>query len=269
MALDGVGEAGGIVVGQQRHVLASEHSVLIEVLAAGNAGVAEASQRGAERAALGCELCVEVGVARGTKRETFFLAIDDETYGDALHAPGAETGLDFFPEDRRQRVAVEPIENAAALLGAYQVVVDIVRLRDRLLDGLLRNLVKDNPLDRDLRLEHFEEVPADRLPFAIGVGREHHFGRAFQRGPQLRDVLPFVVGHDVIRLEVAVGVDADPSPLLLLDLFGHLARRVRKIANVSKTRLHAISIAEKSLERTRLRRRFHDYKGLCHSPASP
>jgi hypothetical protein len=64
-------------------------------------------------------------------------------------------------------------------------------------------------------------VPADRLAFAIGVGREHHLGRAFQRPSQLCDVLAFVVGHDVIRFEVAVGVDADPSPLLLLDLFGY------------------------------------------------
>jgi hypothetical protein len=171
MALDDVGEPCGVVVGKQRDVLAGEHTVLIEVLAAGDAGVAEACQRRAERAALRGELYGEVGVARRPKRETFFLAIDDEAYGDALHAAGAQAGLDFLPEDRRQRIAVEAIENAAALLGAYQVVVDVVRLRDRLLDGLLRNLVKDDALDRDLRPEHLEEVPADRLAFAIGRSR--------------------------------------------------------------------------------------------------
>src|SRR6267154_2746848 len=72
---------------------------------------------------LGRELRLEIGITRRAKREALLLAIDDEPDGDALHAAGAQTGLDLFPQDRRKRVAVEPIQNAAALLRADQIVV--------------------------------------------------------------------------------------------------------------------------------------------------
>ena len=81
------------------------------------------------------------------------------------------------------------------------------------------------------------QVPADRLAFAVRVGREQHFGGVLQRRLQLRDVLPLVVGNDVVRLEVAVGVDAEPSPLLLLDLFGHSLGRLGQVADVAEARL--------------------------------
>jgi len=36
----------------------------------------------------------------------------------------------------------------------------------------------------------------------------------------MRDLLLFIVGNDVVRLEVAVDIDAQPSPFLFLDLLG-------------------------------------------------
>ena len=66
----------------------------------------------------------EVPVDAGAERAPLFLALDDEPHGHALHAAGAQAGLHLLPEHRRQRVAVEPIEDAAALLGADEVLVD-------------------------------------------------------------------------------------------------------------------------------------------------
>ena len=74
----------------------------------------------------------EIPVGRGAERQALLFAIDDQPDGDALHAAGAQAGLDLLPQHRRQRVAVEPIEDAAALLRADQVLVDVVRV----LDGL-------------------------------------------------------------------------------------------------------------------------------------
>ena len=65
-------------------------------------------------------------------------------------------------------------------------------------------------------------MPADRLAFAIRVGREQHSGGALERRPQRLHVFALVVRNHVIGLEVAVGVDADASPLLLADLVGDL-----------------------------------------------
>ena len=62
-----------------------------------------------------------------------FFPLDDQANGDALHAAGAETGLHLLPQHRRQRVAVQAVEDAAALLRAHQVLVDVfVRLAQRL-----------------------------------------------------------------------------------------------------------------------------------------
>ena len=119
------------------------------------------------------KLRVEIRVARRAEREPLLFAIDDQPDGDALDAAGAQAGLDLLPQHRRQRVAVEAIEDAAAFLRAHQVVVDVVRLLDRLVDGLLGDLVEDDPLDRNLRLQHLEQVPADRLALAVGVGGQH------------------------------------------------------------------------------------------------
>src|SRR6185503_18551340 len=112
-------------------------------LPAGDADVANAGQRRAKGAPLGRELRVEVRIAGGTEREPFLLAIDNQPHRDALHAPGAQSGLDLLPQHRRERVSVETIKDAAAFLRTSEVVVDIVRFAHRLIDRLLRNLVED------------------------------------------------------------------------------------------------------------------------------
>ncbi len=250
---------------EQAHVLAGERAFRVEVLAGGDARVTDFDERRDELASFAGQRRFEIPVRRGAEREPLFLAIDDQPHGHALHAARAQPGLHFLPEHRRQRVAVEPIENAAALLRAHEVLVDILRVGHRVLDRPLRDLVKDDALDRNARLEHFLEMPADRLAFAIGVGREIDLRRAFHRRLQRLHVLPLVVRDDVIGLEVAVGVDADAAPLLLADLVGNLVGRLGQIANVSVAREHFVTVFEKPFNRARLGRRLHDHQCLRHS----
>ncbi len=98
---------------------------------------------------------------RRPEAAAFFFTLDDQTDGDALHASRAETGLHLFPQHRRQRVAIQAVEDAAAFLRADQVFVDVVRVLDRLVDRVFGDFVKDDAPDRHLRLEHLFEVPAD------------------------------------------------------------------------------------------------------------
>jgi hypothetical protein len=106
-----------------------------------------------------------------------------------------------------------------------------VRVLDGLIDRLLGDFVEDDALDRNFRLEHLQQVPADRFAFAIRVGREHDGRGRLHRGLQVLHVLPLVFGHDVVGREVAVGIDAEPAPLLLSNLVRHFASRVRQIAH--------------------------------------
>jgi len=59
-------------------------------------------------------------------------------------------------------------------------------------------------------------------------------------------------------------VDAQPRPLLLLELFGNVRRAGRQIPDVPDARLDDVVGAEKFLEGLRLGGRFDDYEALGH-----
>src|SRR5262245_20852320 len=85
---------------------------------------------------------------------------------------------------------------------------------ERLLDGALRDLVKDDAselafgsLGRALPSEFLREVPADRLTFAVRVGREEHFVRVLRRLLQLVDDLLAGGQNLVVDVETLLDVD--------------------------------------------------------------
>ena len=97
---------------------------------------------------------------------------DDEPRRHRLDATGREPAHDLLPEDRRDLVAVEPVEDAPRLLRVDEPLVDVAGLVERLLDRVAGDLVEDHPADGHLRLQHLEQVPGDRLALAILVRRE-------------------------------------------------------------------------------------------------
>src|SRR5436189_2784153 len=142
MAIQYIDQRRRIGIRQQSCVLSVQYTVRVEVLAARDARVAQPGQRASERAAVGGKLRVEVRVARRLKREALFFPIDDEPDGDALNTARAQPGLNLLPQHRRERVAVEPIETAAALLRADQVVVAVVSVLDGLVERFRGGFVK-------------------------------------------------------------------------------------------------------------------------------
>ncbi len=245
-AHQGLAQRLRVLLAEQPHRVRFELALAVEVLAGRDALAADLGERRAELHRAAAQLRFEIPVARGREREAFFLALDDDSHRHALHAARAESGLDFLPQHRRQRVAVEAIENAPALLGAHEVLVDVVRVGERRLHRFFRDLVKDDAADLDLGLEQLLEVPADRLAFAIGVGRENQFRRIFHRGLERRDVLLLVGGDDVIGREVAVGVDAHPAPRLAFDLGRDFGGGLGQIADVTVARLDPVLATEEA-----------------------
>ncbi len=108
-------------------------------------------------------------------------------------------------------------------------------------DRFFGDLVEDDAADRHLRLEHLAQVPADRLAFAVRVGREHQLGGVLHGGLERCDVFPLVGGDDVVGREVAVGVDAQAAPRLAFDFVGHFGGRFRQIADVPVAGLDSVS----------------------------
>ena len=213
-------------------------------------------QLGGERVARGGR---EDGLDRPvlTRREGFdlALALDDEPDGDRLDAAGRQPATDLARQQRAQRVADEPVDDAACLLGVDEVAVDVARVRERLADRRLGDLAERDAsrlLGRDVgRLGH---VPGDRLALAVEVGRQIDQLRALGGLGDVVDLLAAVLVDDVFGEEPMVDVHAE---LALPGVLG-------EVADVTVGGEDAIVVAQIALDRPRLRRRLDDHEVLGH-----
>ena len=124
--------------------------------------------------------------------------------------------------------------------------------------------MKHDTTHRHLRLQHFPQVPADRLALSVGVRCEQQFRRALDCAPEVRHLLLLAGRHHVIGRELGVHVHTQTSPALWLDLLGHVGRRLRQVANMAEARLDAILGAKEAPERLGLGRRLNDDQRFCH-----
>ena len=136
------------------------------------------------------------------------LPLDDQPKRDGLHPAGGETGLDAVPEDGAGLVADQPVENAASLLRVDLSVVDPSRLAQRFLDGVLGDLVKQDPVGGDAGVELVGDVPGDRLALAVRVGGQVDGRCALGRFLELGQRLGLALDGDVLRFEPALHVHA-------------------------------------------------------------
>ena len=222
----------------ERAVVLVEHedcrrrgSVLCEVAALRDSLSVERVEACLERA--GLERAEDVPVGRRDESHALPLAIDDESRRDRLDTAGREPWHDLLPEDRRHLVAVEAVEDPPCLLGVDESIVDRARLLERTDDRVLRDLVEDHALDGDLRLQHLDEMPRDRLALAILVRREQELVGVGEALLEVGDDLLLVGVDDVVRLESVVDVDAERSEPLALRL-GDVLRAIREVANVAR-----------------------------------
>ena len=210
----------------------------VEVAAGDQPLARERHQLGVERlAGLGGEGRAQVPERRAHETLALARALDHQFHGDRLHATGREARADLAPQDGRDLVAVEAVEEAAGLLRLDQPLVELARIGERGPDRFARDLVEDQAALRDLRFEHLHQVPTDRLAFAVFVGGEIEDVGFVERLFELRDLFLLFGGNDVHRGEVVFDVDPEPRPGLALLLGRDLGRRVREIADVADRRL--------------------------------
>src|SRR5579875_3063686 len=97
-------------------------------------------------------------------------ALADDAHGHRLHAPRREPAPHLLPEERRELVAHEPVEDAARLLRVDQVLVDGTGVLERFQHRLLRDLVEEHAVHvAPPSPEPLGDVPRDRLALAVGV----------------------------------------------------------------------------------------------------
>ena len=255
-------------------------AVPAEVATGGDPTTVHRDQPGIEPVGLTLHLVeggLDVPVLRGPERDALPLPLDDQPGRDRLHPAGRQALPDLAPQHRRDLVAVEPVQDAPGLLGVDQVQVEVAGLLDGGPDRVPGDLVEHHPADRDLGVEHLQQVPGDGLALAVLVGREEQLVRVLERPLELGDLLLLVGVDDVERLEVGVHVDGELAEPALLLARRQLGGR-RQVADVADAGLDVVARAEVALDRLRLGLRLDDHQpavaGLRlvlrgHVPACP
>jgi hypothetical protein len=216
--------------------------------------------------AAGVEGALEVPVGRGPEGDPQPLAVDDEPGRDRLHPPGGQAGHDLLPQHGADLVAVEPVEDAARLLGLDEVHRDLARVGGGVDDGLLGDLVEHHPLDGHalLGLELVEEVPGDRLSLAVLIGGQEELVGVLEQALELADVRLLVARDDVVGRELVVHVDREATPRLVLDRGWRVGGVVGEVTDVPDRGLHDVVVAEVAADGAGLRRGLDDHQLVCH-----
>ena len=127
-------------------------------------------------------------------------------------------------EQRAQRVADEPVDDPAGLLGVDEVRVDLARMSERLADRRFGDLAEGDPLGLAGRhVGCLGDVPGDRLALAVEVGGEEDLVGALGGLLDVGDLLAAILRDDVLRGEIMVDVDPELA----------LAGVLRQVADVA------------------------------------
>ena len=81
-----------------------------------------------ERRLAGVEQGVDGPVFLRNESADFLFALDDQAESNGLDAPGGKAAADFIPEQGRDFVADDAVEDAASLLRVHEVGVDLARM---------------------------------------------------------------------------------------------------------------------------------------------
>ena len=187
------------------------------------------------------------------ERLDLLFPVVDHAHGDGLHAPRGEAAAHLFPQQRRELIAHDAVEDTARLLRVHQILINGAGLLDALADDLLRDLVERDALRLFVvELQQRLEVPRDRLALAVRVRREIDDVARLGGGLELLDERFLALDGLVVRLKVVFDVDAELA--------------LGQVAQMSHARRHGIALAEILADGLCLCRRLDDDQILlCHS----
>src|ERR1700733_5765753 len=142
------------------------------------------------------EKSVNRPVFPGDERPDFLFALDDQTERDRLNAPSGKTSANFVPQDRRNLVADQPVEDAAGLLRVDQVHVYLRGMLEGGFDCLLRDFVEHHAIN--LGRSRASECLDDGFLGCLGArrGLVAVFAVLFGLGIGLRGDFRGLFGHD-------------------------------------------------------------------------
>ena len=184
---------------------------------------------------------------------------DHEARGHRLHAASRQGRADLAPQEGRDLVAVEAVEDAASLLRVHEVGVQVARVLQGALDRFLRDFVEDHAAHGNLRLQDLQEVPRDGLTLAVLISCQIEFVGLLEELLEFGDLFLLIRVHHVVGLKAIIHVDGEAAERPLLHVLGQLGR-LREVTDVADRGGHVVVGTQVSLNGGCLRRRLHDHE---------
>ena len=107
------------------------------------------------------------------------LTLDNHSHSRRLNSARREPSIDLAPQHRRNLVSNQTVNHSSGLLGLDKIVIYVGSVCDGLLNRLFGDLIENHATDRNLGLEHFEQVPGNGLTFAVLIGCEEELVSPF------------------------------------------------------------------------------------------
>ena len=211
---------------------------------------------------------LEVPVAAAFEGAAGPFALHQQAHRHRLDAAGAQPPRHLLPQQRREGVTHQPIEDAPGFLGMHQLHIEVAGVLESPADGLFGDLVKHHALHGHLGAKQLQQVPADALPFPVFVRGQQQLVGALEGVLELLHDLFLVLRHHVKGLEGIGGVDAEVGPLLALVGRRNLTGVVGQVAHVPHGGFHLEVLGKEAADGAGLRRTFNNDQGVTHRPAT-
>ena len=236
---------------EEDDVAAGELTVFAEIAARRQPCTVEGDQHRAESSARRLETPVDVPIRGNPEAHPGPLALDQQARSDRLHPPGRKARQHLAPKDRAYLIAVEPVQDPPSLLSVHQAAVEVAPVVHGPLDGVASYLVEHHALYRHTRVEDLEEVPRDRLSFAVLVCRQVQLARILQERLQLGDPVLLTRDYHIQRLETVVDVNPQPCPGFPLERCRDFIGIAWQVTDVTYGGLHHVPAPEEAGNRLR------------------
>ena len=148
-------------------------------------------------------------VLLGDKGPDLQLPLHHQPGGHRLHPSGGQPPADLFPQQGRELVAHDPVQDAPGLLGVHQVLVDGPGGGNGLVDHIFGDFVKGHPVGLVVRdVQQLLQVPGDGLPLPVRVGGQIDLSTALGRLFQVADHVFLALDGLVVRGEAVLNIHA-------------------------------------------------------------
>ena len=138
----------------------------------------------------------------------FILPVDNQLECDRLHPTSRQAFFDFLPENRRNGITNQAIQNSASLLRIDQIHINLAWLFKSILDRIFGNFIEDDTVFLFLiQIQNVSQMPRNSFSFAIRVTCQKDLLSFLRFFFQVINQRTFTTNIDILRLIVILKIN--------------------------------------------------------------